>query len=54
MAYLSCSQDAFINWRERGYLFGAEFRDHVENTIMKRTPHPLAKPMGAFSIAPGS
>jgi len=81
MAFLSCSQDAFIKWREgslseelwmgwelvmmnlvnapggkefwgeRGYLFGERFRDHVENVIMKRKPHPLAKPMGAFSIA---
>jgi hypothetical protein len=80
MAFLSCSQDAFIKWREgslapelwsgwelvmmnlvispggqefwqeRGYLFGKEFRHYVENDIMKREPHPSAKPMGAFSI----
>ena len=80
MAFLSCSQDAFIKWREgslspelwcgwelvmmnlvipaggqefwneRGYLFGHEFRHYVENDIMKRQPHPSAKPMGAFSI----
>jgi hypothetical protein len=80
MAFLSCSQDAFIKWREgslstelwsgwelvmmnlvippggqefwreRGYLFGGEFRSHVENDIMKREPHANAKPMGAFSI----
>lgn len=80
MAFLSCSQDAFIKWREgslsaelwmgwelvmmnlvsapggkdfwseRSYLFGEEFRNHVENVIMKRRPHPNAKPMGAFSI----
>ena len=37
-------------WKERGYLFGEEFRRHVENDLMKRTPHPDAKPMGAFSI----
>jgi len=37
-------------WGERGYLFGDEFRRHVENDIMQREPHPLAKPMGAFSI----
>ena len=37
-------------WGERGYLFGDEFRDHVENDIMKRKPNPNAKPMGAFSI----
>lgn len=37
-------------WGERGYLFGDEFRNHVENDIMKRKPNPSAKPMGAFSI----
>ena len=37
-------------WKERGYLFGEEFRRHVEDDLMKRTPHPDAKPMGAFSI----
>jgi hypothetical protein len=80
MAFLSCSQDAFIKWREgtlapelwrgwelvmmnlvhapggkafwgeRGYLFGDNFRDHVDNDIMKRKPHALAKPLGAFHI----
>lgn len=37
-------------WEERGYLFGDRFRDHVENVIMQRAPHPRARPMGAFSI----
>ena len=37
-------------WKERGYLFGEEFRRHVESDLMKRAPHPDAKPMGAFSI----
>ena len=37
-------------WKERGYIFGDEFRDYVENDITKREPHPEAKPMGAFSI----
>jgi len=37
-------------WDERGYLFGDEFRGHVENDIMMRVPHVKAKPMGAFSI----
>jgi hypothetical protein len=37
-------------WQERGYLFGKEFRDYVESDIMKREPHPSARPMGAFSI----
>jgi hypothetical protein len=80
MAFLSCSQDAFIKWREgslspelwrgwelvimnlvhapggrafwaeRGYLFGDKFRDHIDNDILKRKPHALAKPLGAFAI----
>jgi hypothetical protein len=37
-------------WKERAYLFDEEFRRHVEDDLMKRTPHPDAKPMGAFSI----
>jgi hypothetical protein len=41
-------------WNERGYLFGEEFRRHVEDDLMKRTPHPDAKPMGAFRIGPRS
>jgi len=36
-------------WKERAYLFGEEFRRHVDD-LMKRTPHPDAKPLGAFSI----
>lgn len=37
-------------WKERGYIFGEEFREYVENDIMNREPHPEARPMGAFSI----
>ena len=37
-------------WKERAYLFGEEFRRYVEGDLMKREPHPDAKPMGAFSI----
>lgn len=37
-------------WKERAYLFDEEFRRHVEDDLMKRTPHPDAKPLGAFSI----
>jgi hypothetical protein len=37
-------------WKERAYLFDDEFRRHVEEDLMKRTPHPDAKPLGAFSI----
>jgi hypothetical protein len=39
-----------ILWRERAYMFGADFRNHIENDLMKRDPHPDAKPLGAFSI----
>jgi len=37
-------------WKERGYMFGEEFRRYLENDLMLRPPHPDAKPMGAFSI----
>jgi hypothetical protein len=37
-------------WKERAYLFGEEFRRHVEDDLMKRTPHPDAKPLGVFPI----
>ena len=37
-------------WKERAYLFGEEFRRYVEEDLMKRTPHPDARPLGAFPI----
>jgi hypothetical protein len=37
-------------WKERSYLFGEEFRRYIENDLMKREPHPDARPLGAFSI----
>jgi hypothetical protein len=37
-------------WKERSYLFGATFRAHVEGDIMQRSPHPDAKPLGAFTL----
>ena len=37
-------------WKDRGYMFGDEFRRYVESDLMKREPHPDAKPMGAFPI----
>ena len=37
-------------WAERGYIFGSDFRDHVENEVMTRAPDPRAKPFGAFDI----
>ena len=37
-------------WKERGYLFGKEYRDYVEKVLFTRKPHPEAKPLGAFKI----
>ena len=37
-------------WEERGYLFGSELRDYIDNDLMRRKPHPNAVPMGAFGI----
>jgi len=48
---LVCSPGGKGLWKERSYLFGEEFCRYVENDLMKRTPHPDAKPLGAFSIA---
>jgi hypothetical protein len=47
---LVCAPGGKAFWKDRGYMFGEEFRRHVEDDLMKRTPHPDAKPMGAFSI----
>jgi len=35
------------------YMFGDEFRQYIESDLLKRQPHPEAKPMGAFSLAGG-
>ena len=37
-------------WKERGYIFGDDYRDYVVNTIMKKPPNPEAKPLGAFKL----
>jgi hypothetical protein len=37
-------------WKERGYIWGGEFRDYIESVIMKRPIHPEARPLGAFKI----
>ncbi len=37
-------------WKERGYVFGKEYRDYVEKVIMTKKPHPEARPFGAFKI----
>ena len=47
---LICAPGGRAFWKERSYLFGEEFRQYVESDLMKRPPHPNAKPMGAFSI----
>ena len=47
---LVCAPGGATLWKERGYLFGDEFRRYVENDLMKREPHPDAKPLGAFPI----
>ena len=47
---LVCAPGGKAFWKDRGYMFGGEFRRHVEDDLMKRTPHSDAKPMGAFPI----
>ena len=47
---LVCAPGGKAFWKDRGYMFGDEFRRHIENDLMKREPHPDAKPMGAFPI----
>ena len=31
-------------------MFGDEFRRYIEDDLIKREPHPDAKPLGAFSL----
>ena len=47
---LVCAPGGKAFWKDRGYMFGEEFRRYVENDLMKREPHPDAKPLGAFPI----
>src|SRR5437773_5516343 len=51
---LVCAPGGKVFWKDRAYMFGDEFRRYIENDVMKREPHPDAKPMGAFSISGGS
>ena len=37
-------------WKERGYVFGKEYREYVEKVILAAKPHPQARPFGAFKI----
>jgi len=47
---LVCAPGGKVFWKDRAYMFGDEFRRYIEKDVMKRAPHPDAKPMGAFSI----
>jgi hypothetical protein len=47
---LVCASGGKAFWKERAYMFGDEFRHYIETDLMKREPHPDAKPMGAFAI----
>src|SRR5262249_141336 len=47
---LVCAPGGKAFWKERAYMFGDEFRRYIETDLMKREPHPDAKPMGAFSL----
>jgi hypothetical protein len=49
---LVCAPGGKAFWKERSYMFGDDFRRYIENDVMERKPHPDAKPLGAFSIAP--
>jgi hypothetical protein len=50
---LVCAPGGRAFWKDPAYMFGDEFRRYVESDLMKREPHPEAKPMGAFSIGGG-
>ena len=47
---LLCSPGGKEFWKERGYVFGNEYRDYVEKVIMTKKPHPEARPLGAFKL----
>ena len=38
-------------WKDRAYMFGDEFRRYIDDVLIKREPHPDARPMGVFSLA---
>jgi hypothetical protein len=35
-------------WKERGYVFGNEYREYVEKVIMTKKPHPRSQAPGCF------
>jgi|SRR6516162_1112902 hypothetical protein len=47
---LVCAPGGKALWNDRAYMFGDEFRQYIESDLMRRKPHPDAKPMGAFSL----
>ncbi|HTG52028.1 MAG TPA: hypothetical protein VMA33_04135 [Candidatus Tectomicrobia bacterium] len=48
---LVCAPGGKAFWKDRAYMFGDEFRRYIEDDVMKKKPHPDAKPMGVFSLA---
>ena len=47
---LVCAPGGKAFWKDRAYMFGDEFRRYIDDDLIKREPHPDAKPMGVFSI----
>ena len=47
---LVCAPGGKAFWNDRAYMFGDEFRRYIEDDVMKKKPHPDAKPMGVFPI----
>ena len=47
---LVCAPGGKAFWKDRAYMFGDEFRRYIEDDVMKKKPHPDARPMGAFSL----
>ena len=47
---LVCAPGGKAVLERSAYMFGDEFRRYIEDEVMKKQPHPDAKPMGVFSI----
>jgi hypothetical protein len=47
---LVCAPGGKAFWKDRAYMFGDEFRRYIDDDLIKREPHPDAKPMGVFSL----
>jgi len=48
---LVCAPGGKAFWKDRAYMFGDEFRKYIDDDLIKRQPHPAARPMGVFSLA---